>query len=99
MGLSAGLLCEVKIKVNTLLLISLGAVLVITERKLRMTDAEVRQMFVKWLKATSWHPCGLDYILRDVGDGFSEEVESIYQAYAAGIRKGMRIQKEKSNAK
>ena len=53
MDLSADLLCEVKIKVSTWLLTSLGAVVVITERKLRMTDAE-------------------------------------------GIRKGMRIQKEKS---
>ena len=60
-----------------------------------MKDSDVREMFVKWIKATSWHPCGLDYILRDIGGGFPDEVESIYQGYVAGIRKGMRIQKEK----
>lgn len=67
-----------------------------------MTDAEVRKMFIKWIKATSWHPCGIDYILGKEGESvgeFSESLESIYQGYAAGIRKGMRIQKEKMNAK
>ncbi len=65
-----------------------------------MKDAEVRKMFVKWLKATSWHPCGLDSILEVTSYGeFNHDVESIYQGYAAGIRKGMRIQKDKMNAR
>ncbi len=63
-----------------------------------MKDSDVREMFVKWLKATSWHPCGVEYLITQDsygGDRFGEPIESIYQGYAAGIRKGMRIQKEK----
>ena len=64
-----------------------------------MNDAECRKMFIKWIKATSWHPCGLDYILgKNTCKEFPDNIESIYQGYAAGIRKGMRIQKEKMNA-
>lgn len=64
-----------------------------------MKDSDVREMFVKWLKATSWHPCGIEHILRvDQFGEFTDPVESIYQGYAAGIRKCMRIQKEKQSA-
>lgn len=66
--------------------------------RLDMKYEDARKMFVKWIKATSWHPCGLDHVLRDCGGEFVEPVENMYQAYAAGIRKGMRIQKERQNA-
>lgn len=55
--------------------------------------------FITWVKRTSWHPDGLDYVLRTYGDSSDEfasaNVEGMYQAYCAGYRKGSKAQKDK----
>ena len=63
-----------------------------------MKVSETRDMFVKWMKATMWSANGLDMSKNYLGE-FDQPYENMYQAYAAGVRKGMRIQKEKSNAR
>jgi hypothetical protein len=56
-----------------------------------------RQMFIRWVKSTGWHPDGLEHILRQHDDEefASVNVEAMYQAYCGGFRKGAKIQKDK----
>ena len=56
-----------------------------------------RQMFIRWVKSTGWHPDGLEHILRqhDEEEFASVNVEAMYQAYCGGFRKGAKIQKDK----
>ena len=62
-----------------------------------MKDSETRKMFKTWVRCAMWHPYGVDEILQQETDGrfVSKDVEAQYEGYAAGIRKGIKIQKEK----
>ena len=57
-----------------------------------MKDSDVREMFVKWIKATMWSANGLDMSRNYLGE-FDQPYENMYQAYAAGIRKGIKVEK------
>lgn len=62
-----------------------------------MKEDELRKMFIAWVKSTSWHPCGLEYVLEqdDAGMFTSSGVDDMFLAYCAGIRKGIKLQKAK----
>lgn len=62
-----------------------------------MKEAELRKMFITWIKSTSWHPCGLEYVLEQDSAGrfTSSGVDDMFLAYCAGIRKGIKLQKAK----
>ena len=63
-----------------------------------MKETELRKMFIAWVKSTSWHPCGLEYVLEqdDAGMFTSSGVDDMFLAYCAGIRKGIKLQKERN---
>lgn len=62
-----------------------------------MKDSELRKMFIAWVKSTSWHPCGLEYVLEqdDAGMFASSALNDMFEAYCSGIRKGVKLQKAK----
>lgn len=63
-----------------------------------MPNKNYREQFITWVKRSSWHPCGLEYIIEQgvTGEFINDAVEQMYMAYCAGIRKGVKIQKEKN---
>ena len=60
-----------------------------------------REMYKDWVRRATWHPYGVYELLEQYQDGrfVSQDIEAQFEGFCAGLRKGIKIQKEKSNAK